>query len=168
MNRMPLLLPALFISLLFSPEPSHAQKGAGEASGVARQAVKPAVVTLSGELLEIKTGPCENTTGRSPAGTHLILKGSNGMTLNVHLGPENAVDHVVEQLTVGQALALEAFRTDRLPENHYIAKSLLLDDKTIHLRDDKLRPSWAYGRGMGKRGGEGMGSGRGDSWGRCR
>ena len=160
MNRMPLLLPALFISLLFSSEPSHAQKGTGEATGVARQAVKPAVVTLSGELLEIKTGPCENTTGRSPSGAHLLLKDSDGKMLNVHLGPENAVDHVVEQLTVGQLLTMEAFRTDRLPEGHYIAKSLLLGDKTIHLRDDNLRPSWAYGRGMGQ--------GRGGGWGRCR
>jgi len=164
---MPLLLPALFISLLFSSEPSHAQKGTGETSGVARQAVKPAVVTLSGELLEIKTGPCENTAGRSPLGTHLILKDSAGKVLNVHLGPESAVDHAVEQLTVGQLLTMEAFRTDRLPEGHYIAKSLLLGDKTIHLRDDNLRPSWAYGRGMGRRGGQGMGQGRGGSWGRC-
>lgn len=146
--------------------PATAQKGAGEATGVAQQAVKPAVITLTGEVVEIQTGPCENTTGRSPIGTHLIVQSADGAKLDIHLGPENAVDHIVDQLTTGQALTFEAFRTEQLPDDAYIAKSLRLDDKVIYLRDDNLRPSWAYGRGMGQGRGPGMGQGLG-RWGRC-
>ncbi len=143
-----------------------AQKGTGEDTGVAQQAVKPAIVTLAGKLLEIKTGPCENTTGKSPTGTHLIVLSNEGTKLNIHLGPENAVDHVVEQLATGQSCTVEAFRSERLPANAYIAKSLLLDDKVIHLRDDNLRPSWAYAQGKGQGRGRGMGQG-GGRWGSC-
>jgi hypothetical protein len=159
------LMIALFAALLFSI-PATAQKGTGEATGVAQQAVKPPVITVSGKLLEIKTGPCENTTGRSPVGTHLIVQSEDGVNLDIHLGPENAVDHIVDQLTIGQSVTFEAFRTEQLPDNAYIAKSLRLDDKVIHLRDDNLRPSWAYGPGMGQGRGPGMGQGRG-RWGSC-
>ena len=49
------------------------------------------VATLSGRLVEIKTGPCEQTTGPALVGTHLLVKNKKGETLNVHLGPEAAV-----------------------------------------------------------------------------
>jgi hypothetical protein len=159
------LMMVLFAALLLSMS-ALAQKGTGETTGVAQQAVKPPVITVSGQVLEIKTGPCENTTGQSPVGTHLIVQSEDGANLNIHLGPENAVDHIVDQLTIGQTVTFEAFRTERLPDNAYIAKSLLLDDKVIYLRDDNLRPSWAYGRGMGQGRGPGMGQGRG-RWGSC-
>ena len=38
-------------------------KGMGEPTGVARQAVKPPIETMSGTIKDIKTGPCERTTG---------------------------------------------------------------------------------------------------------
>jgi hypothetical protein len=44
---------------------AHAQKGMGEPTGVARQAVKPAILSLSGKLVEIKTGPCEKSMRNS-------------------------------------------------------------------------------------------------------
>ena len=52
-----------------------AQRGTGEREGVARQDVKPEVQTITGTLKEIKTDPCQQTTGRSPVGTHLLLQG---------------------------------------------------------------------------------------------
>ncbi len=156
---------AISTALLLSVT-AAAQKGTGETAGVAQQAEKPVVITLSGKLLEIKTGPCENTTGRSPEGTHLILLSNEGAKLNIHLGPKNVVDPVVDQLATGQSFTVEAFRSERLPENAYIAKSLLLDDKLMNLRDDNLRPSWANARGKGQGRGRGMGQG-GDRWGSC-
>jgi hypothetical protein len=169
MGKLLKLMITIGATLLFSVS-ATAQKGAGEATGIAREPVKPPVITLSGKLLEIRTGPCENTTGKSPIGTHLIVQSEDGTNLNIHLGPENAVDHLVDQLSTGQSVVFEAFRTEQLPDNAYIAKSLLLDDKVINLRDDNLRPSWAYaqgmGMGMGKGRGQGMGKGRG-RWGSC-
>jgi len=117
--------------------PVFSQKGTGESQGIAQQGLKLPVTTISGNLLEIKTGLCE----------------SKGGNVNIHLGPAMAVDHVVNQLVIGSTLSIDVFRTDRLPKNAYIAKSLALNDKTIHLRDDNLRPSWAYGgwgAGQGK------------------
>jgi hypothetical protein len=140
--------------------PVSAQRGMGESAGVAQQAVKPPVTTVSGKILDIRTGPCEKTAGKSPRGTHLIVQ-SDGTTLNIHLGPAKAVDHVVAQLTPGQSVTFEVFRTETMPADAYIAKSLTVEEKVIYLRDDNLRPSWAYGRGKGQGGGQGGGKGRG-------
>jgi len=156
---------AICAALAMFSASANAQKGMGESTGMAQQAAKPAVTTLSGEVLEIKTGPCEKTTGKSPVGTHLIVQ-SDGTKLNIHLGPEKAVDHIVDQLAIGSSVTFDVFRTDNLPVNSYIAKSLTVDDKVIHLRDDNLRPSWAYGRGKGQGRGQGLGpeSGPGPCW----
>ena len=63
----------LFLGLLFAM-PAAAQKGMGEPTGVARQAVKPPTETMSGTIKDIKVGPCERTTGRSLEGVHLIVQ----------------------------------------------------------------------------------------------
>jgi len=165
MKKLLKLMITIFAALLFSVS-ALAQKGTGEATGIAQQAVKPPVITLLGKLLEIKIGPCENTTGWSTTGTHLIMQSKDGMKLNIHLGPTSAVEHVIDQLVIGQSLTFDAFRTERLPKNAYILKSLILDGKVIHLRDNNLRPSWAYARGWGQGRAQGMSQGRG-RWGPC-
>ena len=145
-----------------------AQKGTGDATGVAQQAVKPEVTSLSGKIVEIKTGPCEDTTGRSPVGTHIILETPEKEKLNVHLGPAAAVAETVAKLTVGQEITVKAFRTDKLKDHHYVATSLTFDKTTVELRDDTLRPVWAQGGGAGRGFGavQGGGQGRGLGWGR--
>ena len=113
---------------------------------MARQPVKPAVQTIVGTLKEIKTGPWEHTTGRSPIGTHLILQAEKA-TYNLHLGPASEVKDVVATVRVGDKVEATAFRTERLPEEHYIAVSVKSGDKEIVLRADSLRPRWAGGGG---------------------
>jgi len=164
---------------------AHAQKGMGERTGLGRQAVKPEVVSLSGNVLATETGPCEKTTGPADVGSHVLLVTPKGKRLNVHLGPAAAVDYIVEQLTVGKKMTVRAFRTAKMPDNHYVAQSLTLDETTIRLRDEGLRPFWAWGNGAssgrgGPRYGPGMrqgsswknggsyGPGRGRGWGRGR
>jgi hypothetical protein len=157
-----------------------AQKGQGDPVGVARQAVRPAVVTLTGKLLEIKTGPCESTTGWSPIGTHIVLETPRGGPLNVHLGPVTAVADLAGKLKVGQEVQVNAFRTDKMKENHYVAQSVTFGKESVTLRDQNLRPTWAgsnrvfddqwggqrWGCGWGQRGrGPGFGPGRGMGWG---
>jgi hypothetical protein len=141
----------LTLAMVCGPLPriALAQRGMGQASGVARQSVKPDVVTLSGTLAEIKTGPCEKTTGRSPIGTHLLLKTDKGDALNIHLGPQSAVADTVAKLTAGQAISVRAFRTELMPDKHYTAQSLTVGQTTIELRDAGLRPVWA-GPGSGR------------------
>ena len=128
---------------------AFAQRGVGEPSGVARQTVKPEVVTLSGTLVEIKTGPCEKTTGRSPIGTHLLLDAGKGESLNIHLGPEASVAQTVAKLKIGEKITVKAFRTGKMPANHYTAQSLTSGETTVDLRDAGLRPVWA-GPGPGR------------------
>ena len=84
----------------------HAQRGMGEPTGVARQAVKPEVISFSGKVLATETGPCEKTTGPADVGSHFLLKMLKGEKLNIHLGPATAVDYVVEQLTVGKKVTV--------------------------------------------------------------
>lgn len=163
--------------------PAHAQKGAGEETGVARKAARPEVVSLSGEVLATETGPCKNTTGPAVVGSHFLLKTPKGKKLNVHLGPAATVEYVVKQLTVGRKVTVRAFRTAKMPDNHYVAQWLTLDKTTIRLRDEALRPFWAlsgrssfgraepqYGPGMRQgsawENGFGYGPGRGRGWGR--
>jgi len=127
-----------------------AQKGMGDDTGVARQAVKPEIVPLSGKITEVESGPCKMTTGRSTVGTHVLLKAKGGEELNVHLGPQAEVADVAGRLKVGERLAVKAFRTEKMPEGHYVAQSLKLGDETIELRDAALRPVWAGGRRAGR------------------
>jgi hypothetical protein len=138
-----------------------AQKGTGEPTGVARQAVKPPIETMSGNIKDIKTGPCERTTGRSLEGEHLIVQAEAGKTINLHLGPAAALEDVLDQLSAGQQITFEAFRTDAMPQDAYVAKSLKAGDATFDLRDDSLRPNWAIAARGGRGGGTGMGAGRG-------
>jgi hypothetical protein len=156
---------ALFSTLLFTM-PAAAQKGAGEATGVARQAVKPPIETMSGTIKEIKVGPCERTTGRSLEGAHLIVQAADGKTINLHLGPTAALEDVLDQLSAGQQISFEAFRTDAMPPDAYVAKTLRTGDTTFALRDDTLRPNWAIAAQGGRGSGPGMGGGRGQGPGR--
>jgi len=119
------------------------QRGMGDSMGVAQQRLKPRLVRMSGKLQEIRTHPCENTTGKAEIGTHLILKDKHGRELNIHLGPAPAVSETVKPLTVGTKLDLVGFRTDKMPPNQYVAKTLILDNHVIQLRGPDLRPYWS-------------------------
>ena len=57
-------MPALVACGLAAPA-ALAQRGMGKSAGVARQAAKPGIVSLSGKAIGADTGPRENTTGRA-------------------------------------------------------------------------------------------------------
>jgi hypothetical protein len=105
------------VLLVFSVS-ANAQKGTGEPSGTAREAAMPAINTLTGKVLDIESGPCEKTTGRSSIGTHLIVL-DDDTELNIHLGPKQAVDHVVDQIAKGSSVTFDVFRTEIMPKNAY-------------------------------------------------
>lgn len=155
---------------------AQAQRGVGDPSGVARQALKPEVVSISGKVLEVKTGPCENTTGWSLFGTHFHMKTKDGDTLNIHLGPTGPVDFLARELSAGTKVNVQGFRTEKMPKGHYVAKTVAYEDQTIVLRDASLQPVWAgaqggrstageagaaFGPGRGRGAGYGYGRGRG-------
>ncbi len=144
---------------------AYAQKGMGDDVGVARQAVKPELVTLSGTVLSVETKVCEKTTGRGLLGTHVSIKTEKGNTLIVDLGwaDAEAVKSVAEKLTVGKAVSVVAFQTEKMPKDRYVAKSLTIDGKTTDLRDEYLRPVWA---GAGGKMQQPLGRGLGRGWGR--
>lgn len=157
---------ATVLAAVLAVGPAFAQKGTGASTGVARQTDKPAIVSLSGTVKDTKVGPCKLTTGRSSEGAHLIVQAQD-KTINLHLGPSSAVGDVLKAAAVGQPVTVEAFRTDRMPADAYVAKTVKAGDKIFALRDDTLRPSWAMGRGSGR--GLGMGGGwrRGGGFGAC-
>lgn len=159
----PLYLVGALLAAALVAVPAIAQKGTGEPAGVAQQARKPPIEALSGTINEIKIGRCEKTSGRSLEGAHLIVQTSDARTINLHLGPTFALREELKQLAVGQAISIEAFRTERLPKDAYIAKSVKSGDKVFALRNDNLRPKWA-GRGRGWGRGRGMGHGGGACW----
>ena len=122
------------------------QLGMGDSKGVVQKRLKPRLVRISGKLLQIKTHPCENTTGKAKLGTHLILKDRDGRELNVHLGPASELSETVKRITIGANLNLLGFHTNKMPPNHYVAKTLLLPNHIIHWRDSALRPYWSTNR----------------------
>jgi len=143
MKVIPVSITAVVVGCGLSVSLTLAQEGLGDSQEVARQPAKPRVVLLSGEVLEVKTEPCQMTTGRSKLGTHLIVKTSDLKTLNIHLGPADAVKSVVKELLAGVEVKVEAFRTKKMKDDQYIARSLAIGDRTMELRDKNLRPAWA-------------------------
>jgi predicted Fe-Mo cluster-binding NifX family protein len=71
------------------------------------------------------------------------MKTGKEKEVNIHLGPTPAVDSLAKQLSCGQKVNVEAFRTKRLEKGHYIARSVTIGGKTIELRDKNLQPKWA-------------------------
>ncbi|MCF7669882.1 MAG: hypothetical protein K9N48_08930 [Verrucomicrobia bacterium] len=134
------------VGLVLSSICVNAQRGMGDNEGVVRQNLAASLTEVTGKVLEIKTGPCENTTGRALEGTHLIVL-SDGKELNIHLGPAKVMENVVDQLNVNTTVKFRVFRTEKMEENAYIARSFVYDDTIVILRDENLRPVWANGRG---------------------
>ena len=155
-----LLAMTAMLSCGLPASPAWAQKGMGEQAGVARQTEKPKVVSRSGSVLKVEIGPCKKTMGRSDQGAHFLLRTEKGRTLNIHLGPATAVKHITEKLTVGTKVTVDVFRTEKMPSNHFVAKTITVDESTIQLRDQGLRPTWAAGNGHSR----GRGVGQGPSW----
>lgn len=147
---------------------TFAYKGMGDQVGVVQQGVKPPMTQLPGTIVSIKTHPCEKTIGPAVAGTHLIAKGTEGTSYNLHLGPIGAVGPFIELLQPGRQIETVAFRTPQMPENQYVVPPLQLEDgKVLVLRNPDLRRFWSGGasteggRNQGLAGyGEGRGFGR--------
>ncbi len=147
MNARKLLSVLVGIGLLTSAIPTFAQRGTGEDIGVARQGVTPERTTLQGTLEEIETGPCKRTTGQAYIGTHLFIRTADDQLANVHIGNAEAVEPIIEQLTVGEQIEVDVFRTDRLEEGHYVAQTIRTDSEEFMIRREDLSPFWARQRG---------------------
>ncbi len=133
---------SVFVAVFLSST-AYAQKGMGDYEGVARRRVKPSVVHLSGVVQQIETHPCEHTTGGVELGTHLILKDAQKHEFNIHVGPAAEVANIVRQLRAGSRIDILGFRTAKMPADQYVAKTLILGDRVIRLRDSMLRPYWS-------------------------
>jgi hypothetical protein len=133
----------IFMSLIILALPVVAQKGTGSQTGIVRESTDAELSEVSGIIKEVKIGPCENSTGRSNSGTHLIVSTDNNSELNIHLGPTNEVSSIVKDLSPGLNIKCKVFRTDNLPDNNYIALDLETDSQFYLLRDSNLRPFWA-------------------------
>lgn len=147
--------------LSLSGSVANAQKGIGDSSGVAKQAIKPASISMTGKVLSVDTHPCGKTTGKAPLGTHLKVLTSDDVEVNLHVGPADEVKELVKNISSGQDIRFDAFRTEDLPPANYVAKTLYVNDEEITLRDDTtLRPFWATRYDKNNRRSEGQGSGR--------
>lgn len=124
------------------------QRGMGDNEGVVRQAVETKRMTVEGTVKEIIIEKCENTTGPFGVGMHLLLTTGEEKQYNVHLGPAVLIKDMVEPLKAGQSVTVQAFRTEKMPTEHFVAIVLTFDGKTIRLRDENLRPTWAGGQGQ--------------------
>ena len=127
--------------LLFLAIIALAQKGTGNPDGISRQGLNPELMEFNGTIESIESGPCKYVTGKSQNGTHLLLQ-TEEKTLNIHLGPTAEINKRFSG-EEGDKISLVAFSTDKLPEDHYIAKELMIEGETVVLRDENLKPVWA-------------------------
>lgn len=130
------------------------QRGMGDNEGVVRQALQTQRIVIDGTVKEIVTETCENTTGPFATGMHLLLTTSEQKQYNVHLGPAVLVKDQVEPLEAGQSVTVQAFRTESMPVEHFVAIALTFDGMKVRLRNENLWPVWAgqQGRYLGRYG----------------
>lgn len=137
---------AMVACVILAGSAAHAQKGVGDPIGVARQGLEPALTSVSGVVQSVQTHPCENTTGRAVAGTHIMLGGDDGQEYNLHLGPADAVSALAKRLKPGTRIDVVVFRTARMSENHYVVTTLTHEGESVELRGAGLRPVWSQQR----------------------
>ena len=77
--------------------------------------------------------------------------------INLHLGPADRLRDLLSRLQVGQEVKVDAFRTAKMADRHYVAQRLTSAGTTLQLRDADLRPFWA-GPTRSARGRRGRGS----------
>mgnify|MGYP000052318024 CR=1 FL=1 len=130
---------ALLAAMAFAFSQAQAQKGTGEATGLAGPVTH---AEIAGTVTGTKTGRCAMTTGRAMVGSHVILDSPDHGTVNLHLGPATAVRGLVDALRPGTRVTADAFRTERLPANAYVAQTVTVAGTTYALRDAALRPAW--------------------------
>ena len=132
----------LFVLIIFTFV-GYAQKGAGNPAGVVRKGINPEIIQLTGKITVILTEPCKNTTGRSDAGTHIIIVTKENIEKNIHLGPAIEVSFITKDLNPGQDITCRVFNTKDLAENNYIAIDLETPDQHYLLRDADFQPFWS-------------------------
>lgn len=139
----------VFLLLVGASITCGAQKGLGDNTGIAREGENLQIFNVTGEVVEIKVGPCEQTTGRADLGFHLIIQLEDESVANLHLGPADALKKVRDTVSIGQRVSAKAFRSEKMPEDACIAKTITIGDEVFSIRDNYLRPIWAASRGMG-------------------
>jgi hypothetical protein len=172
-NRLLIVLSIVFLSLIVAVPAPAQQRGMGDDEGLARQQVRPLARDLSGVVVAVEEGPCALTTGRATQGAHVILRTADQARVNLHLGPAAALPDLLARLKPGIAVRSSALWTDRMPDDSYVARTVVVGDDTFVLRDDALRPAWRMGPGggggqgyrMGMGMGQGMGPGQGQGMG---
>jgi len=143
----------LIASLWLGATGALSQKGVGETTGIAQSNQSVNLESVSGTVLEMKNGPCENTSGKSIEGAHLILSTDSSDVLNLHLGPADArvIKNLLSQVKIGSKIEAVTFRTTRLPSGQWIAKSVRVEGMdSIVLRDEDLRPTWQVRKAKGR------------------
>ncbi len=157
-TRQPLWLVAALAAL--TAPPLLAQRGMGDESGIAQWDTLPPTTQISGRVSDLKIAECKSTTGKADLGAHVFLDTDDGRTLNVHMGPYDVLESLVADLEDGTEVSATAFRTDAMPEDHYVAVTVNLAGTETTLRNpDTLRPTWSTelqaGAGQTRQAGEG-------------
>lgn len=132
-------------ALLLAAPVVHAQRGVGDSEGVVRRAAKVERSNVVGTLVEVKDGPCENTTGHSYIGMHYILKAEDGTMINLHLGPSATMKSMGLPTEPGKSVSAVTFRTEKMKEDALTAIEVTVDGKTYVLRNADLKPIWSSG-----------------------
>ncbi|MFT6883253.1 MAG: hypothetical protein ACI83W_001874 [Marinoscillum sp.] len=132
----------LFIILCTIAMVGYAQKGTtGLTNGVSSEQPLSELQKVEGTIEKIKTGPCQYTTGRYEAGTHLFVRANEDL-YNVHLGPTSDISQLVS-LSEGDSINVTAFRTARMSPNESIAIEMIVNGENTVLRDQNLEPVWS-------------------------
>ena len=101
------------------------------------------LVELNGVALRVDETLCNHVMEKPTSGVHLIVTTDEFNEVTVHLGPVWTIPGNWTQGIEGQPVHLVVFSTDKLPNNHFIAKELRWGHHEFQLRDGYLKPFWA-------------------------
>ena len=135
----------LIIAAMIMNLAGQAQQGNRENEQLAYNEPQHEVLYLSGVVSEIKVETCGHDNRPNRACMYLVVGAKRGHTL--HLGPALAVSKYTKGLENGKKITALVFKTDNMPNNHYVIKEFTVDQQNRVIRDDKLVPVWSGSKG---------------------
>jgi hypothetical protein len=155
---------ALAFPVLAQPGPGGG-RGMGPGGGMGPQLYNPqTVTTVQGTVAKLEEINMGGPGGMGMKFREILLKTDKG-SIMVHLGPGWYLDQQKFAVKTGDTLEVTGSQVTLNNQPAIIARDILMNGKTLKLRDDQGIPAW---RGMGRGGmGQGGGQGPGGGQGKC-
>jgi len=138
--KTPVLILAIFVALALVPTVAPAAAGQTSEQRVATPKYDPAIeATFEGRVEEVRDRECPMSGG---IGSHLILKLSDGKTIEVHLATAKFVKTLDLVFKQGDQVLVRGTKVQFEGKETIFARQLTRGNETIMFRDKSGKPIW--------------------------